>query len=430
MATTEQGNGFRLPWASDARSATPADQQPPVGEPADTGDATTEVPTIAEATEMPDSMTTDAPALTWPDSGGRVPRPADPEPNGAPTPPAPEVEPAAATPPAIAEPAAAQAAGPPIEPVPAHARRDNPLVAVLVRAMRDAAAAAREESAARFAEAAKNRFEAIHAQSGEEAAALRKRADAEIVEIREWSKAEMARLREETDQRISDRRRRLEGEIESYAALVEHRIERIQAAIGEFERRTDAFFEQLFAEDDPARLAGLAEHLPEVPSFDIDDGDLESPFPVEILEARGAAAAEAEAYAGIEDSDVGDGELGAPASDQDTGELANVDVVRRLAALSGPAADLPEAVVSRLAVVGLVRVASIAGFKRALARTHGVRSVSVASGPSGDFVFTVAHDPDTDLRSVVPNLDGFAASVTGDADGVITINASDPESTQ
>jgi hypothetical protein len=55
--------------------------------------------------------------------------------------------------------------------------------------------------------------------------------------------------------------------------------------------------------------------------------------------------------------------------------------------------------------------------------------VTVASGPSGDFVFTVGHDPETDLRSIVPTLDGFAAVITGDADGVLTITASDPEST-
>ena len=97
--------------------------------------------------------------------------------------------------------------------------------------------------------------------------------------------------------------------------------------------------------------------------------------------------------------------------------------------LHHPAAAGADAVTSQLAVVGLVSVASIAGFKRALARTHGVRSVTVASGPSGDFVFTVSHDPETDLRSIVPALDGFAAVVTDDADGVLTITASDPEST-
>lgn len=398
MATTEQRTGFRLPWASDARSGTPADDQPPPdGETVDSGNVPTEVPSTAEATEMPESRITESPDLAWPDADARATREA-----------APVAEAAASSQPRV--------------------RRDNPLVAGLVRAMRDAAAAAREESAARFAAAAKARFEAIHAQSAEEAAELRKRADAEIVDIREWSKAEMARIREETDQRISDRRRRLEAEIESHAALVEHRIERVQTAIGDFEQRTDAFFERLFAEDDPARLAGLAEQLPEAPSLDLEDGELEASRAAEVLDARGAAAAEAEALAGIDETDAENGELEAPASDSGRDEPADVDVVRRLASLSGPVADAPEVVVSRLAVVGLVSVASIAGFKRALARTHGVRSVSVASGPGGDFVFSVEHDPDTDLRSAVPTLDGFAASITGDADGVIAIAASDPES--
>ena len=109
--------------------------------------------------------------------------------------------------------------------------------------------------------------------------------------------------------------------------------------------------------------------------------------------------------------------------------IADEDVARRLDAFTAHAAAGADAVTSQLAVVGLVSVASIAGFKRALAKTPGIKSVTVASGPSGDFVFTVSHDPETDLRSIVPTLDGFAAAVTGDADGVLTITASDPEST-
>jgi hypothetical protein len=54
----------------------------------------------------------------------------------------------------------------------------------------------------------------------------------------------------------------------------------------------------------------------------------------------------------------------------------------------------------------------------------------VASGPTGDFVFTVTHESEADLRSAVPQLDGFAAVITGDADDVITVTATDPERTK
>jgi hypothetical protein len=366
-------------------------------------------------------------------------------------------------------------------PVMTRERRDNPLVTGLVRAMRDAAATAREEAAARFAEHAKARVEAIHAQSAEEATELRKQADAEIVEIRDWSKAEMARIREETDERIAGRRRRLESDVEAHASSIERRIARVQEAITGFEDQMNGFFEQLLAEEDPARLARLAEQLPEPPDLDLDEGDASAyGFPMGVLDARGAAAAEAEALVGLDDTaDAGDtvaddtdqavgeyvaadevaggqalaveaaADLETPGatvatavdagrdqaddmiSSDDSSEadvIPEADVVRRLEAFAGQATPAVESTVSRLAVSGLVSVASIAGFKRGLAKTHGVRSVTVASGPSGDFVFTVAHDPETDLASAVPALEGFAASITGDADGVLSVTATDPES--
>ena len=395
MATTDQRSGFRLPWASEARpgapletSTPPAPDSPPVAEGTTTAD-----PTTAEATEMQEA-TTDPRSKSWPDSDTNAEHPSF------------EAEPVAAKP-----------------------RRENLLVTGLVRAMRDAATSARQETAARFAEEAKARVESIQAQAADEAAELRKAADAEIVEIRDWSKAEMARIREETDKRIADRKQHLESEIERHGALVEHRIERVQAAITEFERQMETFFVHLLAEEDPARLAGLAEQLPDAPSLDLDDLDRPNPvFPVGILDARGAAAAEAEAFADLDVADDDDMTTALPGDEVNA--LADEDVARRLDAFTAHAAAGADAASSQLAVVGLVSVASIAGFKRALARTHGVRSVTVASGPSGDFVFTVSHDPETDLRSIVPTLDGFAAVVTGDADGVLTITASDPESTR
>jgi hypothetical protein len=490
MATTEQRSGFRLPWASDARPGTLLNGHPggsggsggSDGAPdADEG-ATTE-PTTAEANEMQETTIPDVKAISWPDADSAA-----------------ESE-AATGPETVAYSPAEEPA-----PVMTRARRDNPLVTGLVRAMRDAAATARQESAARFAEDAKARVEAIHAQSAEEATELRKQADTEVVEIRDWSKAEMARIREETDERIAARRRRLETDVETHASSTEHRIERVKELIVGFEDQMNGFFEQLLAEEDPARLAGLAEQLPEPPDLDLDDGDdWMSKAPAEVLDARGAAAAEAEALVGLdetadadepaaveavasadadseaeaeaeaeaetsdanvdpvaatdrddEDANVGTAvaamteaadEAAVAAMTQAADEAANdaddmissddgsdadvipeEDVVRRLEAFTGQATPAVEASVSRLAVTGLVSVASIAGFKRGLARTHGVRSVTVASGPSGDFVFTVAHDPETDLASAVPALEGFAAAVTGDADGVLSVTATDPES--
>ncbi len=54
-------------------------------------------------------------------------------------------------------------------------------------------------------------------------------------------------------------------------------------------------------------------------------------------------------------------------------------------------------------------------------------TVAVASGPDGEFVFNVTHRPDVSFRDAVPTMPGFAARVTGTADGVVQVTARDPE---
>ena len=385
MASTEQRTGFRLPWAPDARPSSGNDAPTSSPDSLAPGDGAIEATDLAEATEPTEAVPT----------------------------------------PAVQAPA------------PSRAKAANSLVTGLVRAMHDASAAARQETEDRFAAEAKIRIEAIHAQSADEATELRKQADSEIVEIRDWSKAEVARIREATDQRIAERRGRLESQVEEHAARVEHRIERVRAAISEFERQMDTFFKELLAEEDPTRLAGLAESLPEPPSLDIDDLDGDAPAAqVNVLDAGGAAAAEAEAMldlgnAGMDAAETDQADAIEPVAGTEPADpTEEIDVVRRLDTFAGDQVGLPEAVTSKVAVVGLVSVASIAGFKRALAKTHGVRSVAVASGPTGDFIFSVVHDAGTDLRPAVVGLEGFSTAITGDAEGVLTVTASDPDTSR
>jgi hypothetical protein len=82
---------------------------------------------------------------------------------------------------------------------------------------------------------------------------------------------------------------------------------------------------------------------------------------------------------------------------------------------------------TQVIVSGLVSVASIASFKRHLGRLPGVRGVAVASGPAGEFVFNVTHQPDVSFRDAIPTMPGFAARVTSAADGLVHVTARDPE---
>jgi hypothetical protein len=121
----------------------------------------------------------------------------------------------------------------------------------------------------------------------------------------------------------------------------------------------------------------------------------------------------------------------------DQGSLGEDSIIARLAGLvpSGTR-PVPEVHVdgsetpaesSQVVVVGLTSVASIAAFKRQLGRLAGVRSVAVSSGPSGEFIFTVTHDPGASLGELVTSLAGFDPRVTGTADGLVEVTAHDPE---
>ena len=115
--------------------------------------------------------------------------------------------------------------------------------------------------------------------------------------------------------------------------------------------------------------------------------------------------------------------------DQEIPTIADDALAARLAGLvADEPAAASEVASTRVVVTGLVSVASIAGFKRNLARVEGVRSVGVSSGPDGEFVFAVSHDPGLDLGDGIATLPGFSARVTNEAQGELTVAARDPES--
>lgn len=407
MATTEQRSGFRLPWASESSADSVRD--------ASSDDAANDVDGGAES--RPESTAGEAAPANGPGHEGgetapsddprNLPWPSSDKPHPAPVPSRPEAGPAAAQ---VTE----ASPTPPRErhPAPGHT---NALVTGLLRVMKDAAEAARQEALASFAELAKTRAEEIRADSTGASQEIRRISDEDIAEIREWSKAQMVRIRQEADDRIAARRRQLEAETEAHAARVERRITTVQDAVGKYEKQMAAFFESLMAETDPAGLAGFAELMPDPPDLStegLDDDDTWASAAT--LDPDAAAAAEAAALAGLDFSDL------AAADDTATSSTPAAE------ASGEPAPDAAESRVTQLSVVGLISVASIAAFKRAIARAAGVDGVSVASGPSGEFEFTVRHADTVDLKAVVAQLEGFDATVTNQKKGVLSVTASEP----
>jgi hypothetical protein len=184
--------------------------------------------------------------------------------------------------------------------------------------------------------------------------------------------------------------------------------------------------------DVPSGWGELAapEPSPENATSSEDTGDLFSmtadvPAPAEVdprLDALGIdpdfAAAEAEA---------GAFPVATQAPDEEIPVIADDALAARLAGLVPETAVSGETVTTRVIVTGLVSVASIAGFKRNLARVAGVHSVGVTSGPDGEFVFSVSHDTSMALGESIATLPGFGARVTNESAGELTVAARDPE---
>jgi hypothetical protein len=329
------------------------------------------------------------------------------------------------------------------------ARREKPLVAGLVKAMREAAVATREETMSRLRAEANARVEGIRTRATAESAELRKRADADITEIRDWSKAEVARVRQETEERIEARKSELAAESERHAESVEHLVTDVQSVVERFKADMDGFFERLLSEEDPATLAALALQAPDAPdlsgdgpsAIDVLDDSTSDPV-AEVraaLAADAAAAAELAAGEGLDlgqhdgwpavtadaaeaDAHEADGHVadasaddGAPAYDASADDGAPAD--------DGAAADDGA---TRLLVRGLGSVAGISALKGALGQLSGVHAVSVSSGEQGEFVFAVTHDPGVDLATGIAGLPGFAARITDATDDGIAVVAHEP----
>jgi len=309
MATTDSRSGFRLPWSSGRSSdhqdldgrdeAAEAVPEAGANEPATSATSVTSVPTeVADQLHEPEP---DAP----------------PEPATFPAP-IPE-EPEAMVDTVSAATSAREAA----------TRRPSKLMADLATAMRATAQTAREQALSQLDADANQVIETVRARSTEGASELRQRSDGDVAGIREWSKAEIARIRDETDRRVSARKALFETEISEHAAAIEQRIAGIQRTVADYQEEMADFFERLLHEEDPARLATMAESMPEPPS-------LEAWADVEDLVPAAIAAAQAEAVtpeAPVEEAATAHDDVAAAAAD-DTPDVGAVS-------FGGPASDVP-----------------------------------------------------------------------------------------
>jgi hypothetical protein len=309
MATTDARSGFRLPWSSDrSHDAHPTDDAP--------AETAPEQPVAEEA------------AVAWPstDFNARLgltsqPRPADP--SDAVTA-SPVAEPSAAEPSAVespvAEPAAVSAVESPaaeepqepsamIElaptpPAPVAPKKPSKLMADLSAAIRATAESARDAALVQVDTDVAAVIEAIRVGSKEGEDTLRTRSEEDIAAIKEWSRAEIARIKEETEHRIEGRKISLDQELQAHAAAIEARVGDVEGTAAAYRSQMEAYSERMSREDDPARLATMAESMPEAPALEpfADLGQL-APAPVvaaPVVENTNPFTVEAEAVGTFE----------------------------------------------------------------------------------------------------------------------------------
>ena len=267
MATTETKTGFRLPWSQDH---TETDE--PSGDAGAVAEATAAAPTQTDAdssasqeTERPDMIDATTAATNEATEAAAAPADAWPAP----------VEPAA---PASPEPPAAAAA-----------RKPNKLMADLAKAMQTAAEGARADTLEKFASDAKSHIEAIQNDSATEAADLRRQADDDIAgdpRLVQGGDRPDPRGDRAPHHRAQDRAGgRARGPLPPRPS---RRIARVQARVDAFEAEMAYFFEVLLAEEDPTKLAAMAQSLPEPPDFDDETAD-PAPAPAAVAEVAEAA---------------------------------------------------------------------------------------------------------------------------------------------
>ena len=281
MATTETRSGFRLPWSTDR----PANLQAEEGaawpvEPVETPEG------VEAAGAMAEPVRAQA-EVAWPEGVdpdarlGITPREArvDPAPEpAAEAEPEPEPGPAADAEPELA---LAEAVTPPVvrAEAPVLPRKSAKLVADLTAAIRATAEAARDQAFAQIDGETAEVVETIRSRSKPGEVVLRQRSDDEIAEVREWSKVEIARIKDETDARITARRAVLAEELAVHSAGIERRVGEVQGVAEGYRAELAAYGERIGSEQDPAKLATLAETMPEPPAFDawldFEDGQLD-----------------------------------------------------------------------------------------------------------------------------------------------------------
>ena len=235
-----------------------------------------------------------------------------------------------------------------------------------------------------------------------------------------------------SESRIAARKAALDGEMVEHAATIEARTARVATVVAAYEAELAAFFERLNAEEDPTRIATMAETMPEPPSLaDVAASVSSASEPSAERLARLFAPTEGEYGSTGIDFAAAEAEAASFTGDLESEDDLPPPQAEQLddASVEDPAPAVDEALAglssARVVVSGLASVANIANFKRSLGRLAGISTIGVTSGRDGDFAFTVGHTLGSALSASVQTLPGFDIEITGESNGAIVVAAKD-----
>ncbi len=267
MATTDTRSGFRLPWSSDR--AIDADEHAPSDVAAETDD---DAPSDSAASEGSDPNASAEP-------GAQPPEPAAAGPTGPQEPAMIDLYPTA----------------PQVQQAP---RKPSKLMAELTTAIRGTAEAASEHALTQVDTDLAQVVETIRNLAKDGEASLRVRSDEDTAAIKEWSRLEIQRIKQETEAKIDARKAALDGELAAHATAIEQRVGDVSISADAFRSEMAAYAERMGQEEDPSRLATMAESMPEAPQLDA-WADFDA-FPLDLPAAALAVAAQTEREAALE----------------------------------------------------------------------------------------------------------------------------------
>ena len=267
----------------------------------------------------------------------------------------------------------------------------------LVDAMRRVVETTRETALAELQAAADVETALLDARRAEREATLRERAESDINSTGTWERSEIERIRAEAMSKVAGRREQLDRELAELSASSDAERAALLDRAGAYERDTAVFMKELAGVNDPAAFAAIAGRMPPAP---------EHVRPA--VDPKAAPADSADPSAPKEASPV-PSEWAAPA------------MAERLAELNKQAGVSPEThapqgeeEATAIEVHGLSSFGAITSLKQSLERVTGIRSVALALGPGGDFVYTAIHIAGFDMAGAIRSIEGEAVQIDGE----------------